>query len=72
MVVRENWHNVKNVNGRAQQNRLILMIIDSFGGVMDKYNKHKILSPAQRGEGGGGTALYRLYRYVLRQRVWFF
>ena len=36
----------------AQQNRLILMIIDSFGGVMDKYNKHKILSPAQRGEGG--------------------
>ena len=23
------------------------------------------------GEGGGGTPLYKLYRYVLPQRVWF-
>ena len=24
------------------------------------------------GEGGGGTPLYGLYKYVQRQRVWFF
>ena len=49
----------------AQQNKFILNIIDSFGGVVDKYNKQTILSRV-------GTPLYRLYRYVLRQRVWFF
>ena len=46
----------------AQQNKFILNIIDSFGGVMDKYNKHTILSRV-------GTPLYRLYRYAPKGMV---
>ena len=32
----------------------------------------KIFWNPARGGGGGGTPLYGLYRYVRRQRVWFF
>ena len=47
----------------AQQNKFTLNIIDSFGGVMDKYNKHTILSRV-------GTPYIG---YIgMRQRVWFF
>ena len=44
----------------AQQNRLILMIIDSFGGVIDKLiNIRNIRSyPRRKGGRGGGVLPY--------------
>ena len=71
MVVKENGQNVKNVNRRSSTEQGNTNIIDSFGGAMEKYNKHKILSPGVG--GGGGISLHRLYniRYVPHQRVWF-
>ena len=49
--------------------------ISSENTVTLKYGTNqslKIYNPWDNTRGGGGTPLYGLYRYVRRQRVWFF
>ena len=43
-------------------NIIILSFVSS-----ETHNLQRVFRP-----GGGGTPLYRLYRYVQRHRVWFF
>ena len=41
VVVRENRQNVKNVNGRGSVELIHTNIVESLGGVISKYIKHK-------------------------------
>ena len=75
MVLKENGQNVKNADRRSSTEQGNTNIIDSFGGAMEKYNKHNILSPGVGGGGGVfpsiGYIIFYNIRYVPHQRVWF-
>ena len=46
------------------------MFYETASGVQD-HKQHTLPTPAGRISGLGGTPLYKLYRYVPPQRVWF-
>ena len=63
------WHHGKRSIPMKPFNILCLLPLNSLALISSEtYNLQRVFRPG----GGGGSPLYRLYRYVPRQRVGFF
>ena len=60
---------IQSVN-RLQQNPLITLPLVHLSGRHSHVDVPSGLG-RRKGVGGGGTPIYKLYRFVRRQRVWF-